>query len=74
MLVEAEDACSWRRTHGQHSDNQSYFCPHVSLAHTLLVSANYKCWLQGYNATPQNIELVIAAFRDGLQQQGLVKN
>lgn len=24
----------------------------------------------GYNAKPQNIELVLAAFRDGLQAQG----
>ena len=35
--------------------------------------SNTVCWLQGYNATPANIELVIAAFRDGLQQQGYVK-
>ena len=41
---------------------------------TSRVCINYQCWLQGYNATPQNIELVIAAFRDGLQQQGFVKN
>eukprot|EP00891_Asterochloris_glomerata_P005967 jgi/Astpho2/5967/fgenesh1_pg.00080_%23_150_t len=35
-----------------------------------------KVWrvgIMGYNATPANIELVIAAFRDGLQQQGYVK-
>jgi hypothetical protein len=25
---------------------------------------------QGYNARPQNVELVIDAFRDGLQKQG----
>ncbi|GFH28799.1 aminotran_5 domain-containing protein [Haematococcus lacustris] len=32
-----------------------------------------KVWrigVMGYNARPQNIELVIAAFRDGLKQQG----
>ena len=32
-----------------------------------------KVWrigIMGHNARPQNMELVIAAFRDGLQQQG----
>ncbi len=29
--------------------------------------------LQGYNAKLENVELVIAAFRDGLQQQGYLK-
>lgn len=35
-----------------------------------------KVWrvgLMGYNATPANVELVLAAFRDGLQQQGFLK-
>jgi alanine-glyoxylate transaminase/serine-glyoxylate transaminase/serine-pyruvate transaminase len=27
----------------------------------------------GYNAKPANVELVLAAFRDGLQQQGFLK-
>lgn len=27
----------------------------------------------GYNCTPASIELVLAAFRDGLQKQGWVK-
>ena len=32
-----------------------------------------KAWrvgIMGYNATPANVELVLAAFRDGLRQQG----
>lgn len=29
--------------------------------------------VQGYNATLANVELVVAAFRDGLQQQGYSK-
>ena len=32
-----------------------------------------KVWrvgIMGYNAQPQNIELVLAAFRDGLRKQG----
>lgn len=28
------------------------------------------CLLQGYNARPQNVALVVEAFRDGLKQQG----
>ena len=34
-----------------------------------------KIWrvgLMGYNAKPANVELVLAAFRDGLQQQGFL--
>ena len=27
----------------------------------------------GYNAKPANVELVLAAFRDGLEQQGFLK-
>jgi aspartate aminotransferase-like enzyme len=30
--------------------------------------------LQGYNARPQNVELVVAAFRDALAAQGFSKN
>jgi alanine-glyoxylate transaminase/serine-glyoxylate transaminase/serine-pyruvate transaminase len=30
----------------------------------------FRIGIMGYNAKPQNIELVIAAFRDGLRQQG----
>ena len=30
--------------------------------------------LQGYNARPANVELVLLAFRDGLRQQGFLKN
>ncbi|KAL4426055.1 hypothetical protein ABPG77_007851 [Micractinium sp. CCAP 211/92] len=36
-----------------------------------------KIWrvgLMGYNARPANVELVLAAFRDGLAQQGFLKN
>lgn len=32
-----------------------------------------KVWrvgIMGYNAQPQNVELVLAAFKDGLQKQG----
>ncbi len=32
-----------------------------------------KCWrvgIMGYNATPANVELVIASFREGLKAQG----
>jgi alanine-glyoxylate transaminase/serine-glyoxylate transaminase/serine-pyruvate transaminase len=32
-----------------------------------------KVWrigIMGYNAQPQNVELVLAAFRDGLKKQG----
>ena len=29
---------------------------------------------QGYNARPANVELVLLAFRDGLRQQGFLKN
>ena len=32
-----------------------------------------KCWrvgILGYNAQPQNIQLVLDCFRDGLKQQG----
>ncbi len=29
--------------------------------------------LMGYNATPANVELVLAAFKDGLTQQGFLK-
>ena len=29
---------------------------------------------QGYNARPANVELVLMAFRDGLRQQGFLKN
>lgn len=35
-----------------------------------------KVWrvgLMGYNATPANVELVLAAFKDGLEQQGFLK-
>lgn len=30
----------------------------------------FRVGIMGYNATPRNIELVLQAFRDGLQQQG----
>lgn len=30
--------------------------------------------MPGYNARPANVELVLAAFRDGLAQQGFLKN
>lgn len=36
-----------------------------------------KVWrigLMGYNCTPANVELVLNAFKDGLQQQGFLKN
>lgn len=36
-----------------------------------------KVWrigLMGYNANPANVELVLSAFRDGLQKQGFLKN
>jgi alanine-glyoxylate transaminase/serine-glyoxylate transaminase/serine-pyruvate transaminase len=32
-----------------------------------------KCWrvgIMGYNATPANVELVLASFREGLRAQG----
>jgi alanine-glyoxylate transaminase/serine-glyoxylate transaminase/serine-pyruvate transaminase len=35
-----------------------------------------KIWrvgLMGYNAKPANVELVLAAFRDGLTQQGFLQ-
>ena len=35
-----------------------------------------KIWrigLMGYNARPANVELVLAAFRDGLTQQGFLE-
>jgi alanine-glyoxylate transaminase / serine-glyoxylate transaminase / serine-pyruvate transaminase len=35
-----------------------------------------KVWrigLMGYNATPANVELVLSAFKDGLKQQGFLK-
>jgi alanine-glyoxylate transaminase/serine-glyoxylate transaminase/serine-pyruvate transaminase len=44
----------------------------VELAGGLGPSAG-KCWrvgVMGFNAKPQNIELVLTAFRDGLKQQG----
>ena len=30
--------------------------------------------LMGYNATPAMVELVLAAFKDGLRQQGFLKS
>lgn len=29
--------------------------------------------IMGFNAKPQNVELVLTAFRDGLKQQGKLK-
>ena len=41
-----------------------------------LCSRDLQVWrvgIMGYNCTPASIELVLAAFRDGLQKQGWVK-
>ena len=45
-------------------------CPHL---HSILCPA-LPAVLAGYNAKPGNVELVLAAFRDGLQQQGFLKH
>ena len=45
-------------------------------AHPPLLFVQGKIWrvgLMGYNAKPANVELVLAAFRDGLTQQGFLK-
>ncbi len=34
----------------------------------------WRIGLMGYNATPAMVELVLAAFEDGLKQQGFLKN
>jgi alanine-glyoxylate transaminase/serine-glyoxylate transaminase/serine-pyruvate transaminase len=33
----------------------------------------WRVGLMGYNAKPANVELVLAAFEDGLKQQGFLK-
>ncbi len=33
----------------------------------------WRVGLMGYNAKPGNVELVLAAFKDGLMQQGFLK-
>ena len=33
----------------------------------------WRVGLMGYNATPSTVELVLAAFRDGLRKQGFLK-
>jgi hypothetical protein len=44
----------------------------LNYVYTLLTSMHQSCscCCQGYNARPQNVALVVNAFRDGLQQQG----
>jgi alanine-glyoxylate transaminase/serine-glyoxylate transaminase/serine-pyruvate transaminase len=44
-------------------------CPHS----LIVLPQVFRVGIMGFNARPQNVELVVQAFRDGLKAQGKLK-
>ena len=73
--LQARSGLHWRRAHGVRPDLPLRCLCSVEVAGGLgpTVGKVWRIGIMGYNATEANVALVVAAFKDALEQQGYKK-